>query len=313
MKFTDSEIQSTGAFLVGQLERLDPHNYDPIAEFTWSRDMPLREDVTIADEVTSFILTNYAGGFGGTGSGTKSWIRGEVTTPARVSIQMNKITTPVTPWGMEVDYTIFDLEKAMKAGRPIDKMKHDAMRMKHQLDIDTQVYMGDTELGISGLLNNSAIAKENVGAFDASTTTAEKAIKFFNSVLDAAWKNTAYNRIPDTCLIPPALFSALASQQLPNTSMNVLQYVTSNNLAVANGGSLTIRPVRWLADSSINSGKGRIVAYTRRDDVVRFPLVQIQALPVQYRDYRQIVPYYGALGGVEFVRPEMVYYADLAD
>uniref|UniRef100_UPI00402A1BAB major capsid family protein n=1 Tax=Mesosutterella multiformis TaxID=2259133 RepID=UPI00402A1BAB len=117
MKFTDSEIQSTGAFLVGQLERLDPHNYDPIAEFTWSRDMPLREDVTIADEVTSFILTNYAGGFGGTGSGTKSWIRGEATTPARVSIQMNKITTPVTPWGMEVDYTIFDLEKAMKAGR----------------------------------------------------------------------------------------------------------------------------------------------------------------------------------------------------
>ena len=30
MKFTDSEIQSTGTFLVGQLERLDPHNYDPI-------------------------------------------------------------------------------------------------------------------------------------------------------------------------------------------------------------------------------------------------------------------------------------------
>jgi hypothetical protein len=56
----------------------------------------------------------------------------------------------------------------------------------------------------------------------------------------------------------------------------------------------------------------KIVAYTKARDCVRFPLVQLQSLPVQFRDYMQIVPYYGALGAVEFVRPEMVYYGILA-
>ena len=33
-------------------------------------------------------------------------------------------------------------------------------------------------------------------------------------------------------------------------------------------------------------------------------------MPVQYRGYKQCVPYFGALGGVEFVRPELVFYGD---
>ena len=47
--------------------------------------------------------------------------------------------------------------------------------------------------------------------------------------------------------------------------------------------------------------------------MVRFPLVQLQSMPVQYRNYQQSVPYYGALGAVEIVRPEMVYYGILQD
>ena len=312
MRFTDSQIESTGAFLVGELERLDPTLYEPLADFTWSRDIDLREDVTIADEVTSFVTANYAGGFGGAGA-VKSWISGTDTTASKVAVSATKTTTPVTLWGMEVAYTIFELEKAMQAGRPIDVQKFDALKLKHQLDIDIQVYLGDDHAGVKGLLNNDgAVAKSNVGEFNPKSTTAEDALNFFNTVLDASYKATQYVRIPNTVLVPPSLFAALASKQLPNTSMNVLQFVQQNNLSVANGGSLTIRPVKWLSDKSINSGNGRVVAYTKARDVVRFPLVQLQQLPVQYRGYEQAVPYYGALGGVEFVRPEMVYYGDLA-
>lgn len=314
MRFSDAEISSTGAFLVGELERLDPTLYEPISDFTWSRDIDLREDVTIADEVTSFILSNYAGGFGGTGVGKKAWIHGPDTTPVKTSVSATKVTTPLTPWGAEVSYTIFELQKAQQVGRPIDVQKYEAMRLKHQLDIDMMVYLGDEEVGVKGLLNNdAAVMKQNVGAFTPGTTTAAEAIDYFNTVLHAAWKNTQYTRIPNTMLVTPAFFSALAQTQLPNTNMNLLQYVQANNLSVANGSSLTIRPVKWLADSSINGGAGRIVAYTKARDVVRFPLVQLQSMPVQYRDFQQCVPYYGALGGVEFVRPEMVFYGDMTE
>ena len=53
-RFTDAEISSTGAFLVGELERLDPTLYEPITDFTWGRDIDLRTDVTIADEVLDY-------------------------------------------------------------------------------------------------------------------------------------------------------------------------------------------------------------------------------------------------------------------
>lgn len=313
MRFTDAEISSTGAFMRGELERLDQELYAPLADFTWSRDIDLREDVTIADEVTSFMLANYAGGFGSIGGSGKSWIKGMDTTPARVSVETSKVTTPLTPWGMEVSYSIFELQKAMQVGRPIDVQKYDAMKFKHQLDIDQQVYMGDEGIGVKGLLNNDAVvAKSNLGSVDVKTMSADDAVKLFNEVLEASWKATQYIRIPDTILIPPALFAALASKQLPNVDKNVLEYVLQNNIAVSNGGKLTIRPVKWLNDSSINSGNGRLVAYTKARDVVRFPLVQLQSMAPQFRDFMQSVSYYGALGGVEFVRPEMVYYGDLA-
>ena len=313
MRFTDAEISSTGAFLVGELERLDQELYAPLADFTWSRDIDLREDVTIADEVTSFMLANYAGGFGSIGGSGKSWIKGMDTTPARVSVETSKVTTPLTPWGMEVSYSIFELQKAMQVGRPIDVQKYDAMKFKHQLDIAQQVYMGDEGIGVKGLLNNDAVvAKSNLGSVNVKTMSAEDAVNLFNTVLESSWKATQYIRIPDTILIPPALFAALASKQLPNVDKNVLEYVLQNNIAVSNGGKLTIRPVKWLNDSSINSGNGRLVAYTKARDVVRFPLVQLQSMAPQFRDFMQSVPYYGALGGVEFVRPEMVYYGDLA-
>ena len=310
-RFADAEtISATGAFLVGELERLDARVYEPIADFTYGRDIDLRDDVTIADEVSSFIQSEYMGGFGGTGAGKKSFIKGPDSTPARVSVSLKKVATPLTLWGMEVAYTIFELQKAMQAGRPIDAQKHSAMRMKHQLDIDTQVYVGDDEVGVKGLLNSDQVTHENVGTWTDSTDV-KTVIGYFNNILEKAWKATQYNRIPKNLLVPPAIFGKLVSTQLTNTEMNLLRYVEANNLSVANGGTLTIRPVRWLADTSLFSTP-RIVAYTKAVDVVRFPLVPIASLPVRYRNFEQAVPYFAALGGVEFVRPEMVYYADLA-
>lgn len=314
MRFTDSEIQSTGAFLQGELERLDPELYAPIADFTWSRDIDLRNDVTIADEITSFILSNYAGGFGNAGSG-KAWIKGMETATIRPSVSMTKVTTPLTPWGMEVSYSIFDLQKAMQAGRPIDTQLYDAMKLKHQLDIDMQVYLGDDAVGVKGLLNNdSVVTKSNVGTFAPGVDDPKKVLDQVNNILNEGWKATQYTRIPSTILVPPTVFSAWASTQLPNVNMNLLQFIAANNIYTATTGTqLAIRPVKWLADKSINSGKGRIVAYTKARDVVRFPLVQLQSLPVQFRGFEQAVPYFGALGGVEFVRPEMVFYGDLTE
>ena len=313
MQFTDNDIRATGAFLVGELERLDQELYTPIADFTWSRDIDLRSDVTMADELTSFILTNYHGGFGGTGVGKKSWITSDTTTPAQIGVSNTKVMNPLTPWGMEVRYSIFELMKSQQVGRSIDTQKHDAMRMKHQLDIDTQVYVGDKELGVTGLLNSDdKVTTANVGAIKADATNATQIIDIFNNVLNTAWKATSYTRVPNRILIPPKVFASLVSTQLPNTSSNLLKFVKENSITVANGGTLEILPCKWLGDETIFTTP-RMVAYTKARDVVRFPLVQLQSMAVQFKDYDQVMPYYGALGAVEIVRPEMVFYGELKD
>jgi hypothetical protein len=111
--------------------------------------------------------------------------------------------------------------------------------------------------------------------------------------------------------VPPAVFKILVGTQLPATKSNLLNFILENSLTRANGKFLEIWPVKYLADSTLFPTP-KILAYTKARDVVRFPLVQLQSLPVQFRDYQQVVPYYGALGTVELVRPEMLYYGVLA-
>jgi hypothetical protein len=38
---------------------------------------------------------------------------------------------------------VFELESAAKLGRPIDDQKLQALHLKHQMDTDEQVYVGD--------------------------------------------------------------------------------------------------------------------------------------------------------------------------
>ena len=48
-------LDSTGAFYVGELERLDQTLHQPLVAVTWGRDIDLREDVSMADETSAFL------------------------------------------------------------------------------------------------------------------------------------------------------------------------------------------------------------------------------------------------------------------
>lgn len=316
-RFVDSEtIESTGAFMQGELERLDQQIYEPISEFTYGRDIDLRQDVTIADETSSFMLSNYAGGVSGTGHGTKAWASQKDGTIPRVDVQMTKTLHPMTPWAMEVGFDVFELAKAQQVGRPIDTQKFDAMKVRHHRDIDEQVYIGDDETGATGLLNSALVDKANIGAFNLSTATAEDFMDMINDVLNAAYKNTQFIMVPERILLPPEYMEFLSKPMVIGSTplaITVGEYVRKKSLTyTATGKELEMFPCRWLSTTMAGAkfSSGRIVAYTKRKDLVRFPLVELQNTPVQFRDLKQNTIYYGALGQVEVVRPETLFYGD---
>lgn len=314
MTFDQLTIDSTGSFLIGELERLDPQLHEPLATVTWGRDIDLREDVTLADEVSSFTNSSFASPGGITPTG-KAWISTDTNAITGVALDIGKTSNPLYLWGMELKYTLPELASAQKIGRPIDTQKYDGLRLKYQMDIDEMVYIGDTTYGKFGLFNNTAVSTSNVVAGVGGTTwalkNADEILNDVNLLLNAAWTASGYAIIPSELRLPPVQFSMLVSRKVSDAgNVSILQFLRDNSLSnSANGRPLNIQPVKWLTGLGAAS-TDRMVAYTRDRDRVRYPLVPLQRTPLEYRSIYQITTYYGRLGCVEFVYPETIAYRD---
>lgn len=308
--FDRRTIDSSGAFLVGELERLDKTLHAPLSSVTWGRDIDLREDVTIADESSSFTLSNYAAS-GNPNPKGKNWIGGNATAIAGIALDINKVSLALHLWGMELGYSLPELAAAQQVGRPIDTQKYEGIKLKFQMDTDEMVYVGDADLNVPGLVNNSAITPENVTTkWNASGITPKMILDDINGLIDAVWKQSAYAACPTHLLVPPAAMAALVQPVTTAGSKSILQYVREECLALQiNGRPLEINPVKWLSAVGASSS-GRMVAYTKDPMYVRFPMVPLTRTPLEYRGVYQLTTYYGKLGEVEFVYPETVGYAD---
>ena len=109
MTFDAATIDSSGSFLIGELERLDQTLHMPLAAVTWGRDIQLREDVSIADEVSSFTNSTFAAA-GGPSPNGKSWIGKDANVIAGIQLDIGKTANPLTLWGQQIGWTIPDLD-----------------------------------------------------------------------------------------------------------------------------------------------------------------------------------------------------------
>jgi hypothetical protein len=309
MTFDQATVDSSGAFLIHELERLDQTLNLPLTSQTWSRDILLREDVSIADEISSFTNTTFAAA-GTPNANGKNWISPLATAIAGINVDIEKKGFPLELWGMELGWTVIELNAAAQVGRPIDTQKYDGMQLKWNMDTDEQVYIGDAAKGAKGLLNLSQVTPTNATKTWA-TSTADEIRASINQVLSNAWTRSAYSKVPEDLLIPPEQYSFLASTIVSSAgNQSLLTYLETNTIAYhQNGKPLSIRPVKWVKGRGVGS-TDRMVAYTNDKKFVRFPMVPLQSVPIQYRGLYQLVTYYGKLGAVEPVYPETLNYMD---
>jgi hypothetical protein len=314
-------IDGTGAFLIGELERLDQTLHDPLVAYTWSRDIDVRTDVSIADEASSFTNSSFAvtGGITPTG---KAWAGKIGNTIPDIGLDIGKTTSPLLLWAQGISFTVPELESAMKLGRPIDAQKYEGLRIKHQMDIDEQVYAGDSETGHVGLFNNPAVSTSTVsngasGSPHWAQKTPDEILADVNTLLNEVWRASGWAVIPTELRLPPQQYGYLVSQKVSQAgNFSILKFLLENNLANQNGQALNIQPVKWLIGRGAGGTPGtlgtvdRMAAYTRDVNRVRFPMTPLQRTPVEYRGLYQITTYFCKLGVVEFVYPETVGYAD---
>ncbi|MCQ4861156.1 DUF2184 domain-containing protein [Desulfovibrio desulfuricans] len=306
--FDKKTIRDAGAFFIGELERLDPELHAPLASVTWGRDIDLREDVVLGDELSSFTNSSFAAA-GGIYANGINWVGKDSTAIAGMAVSIDKTSKPLRLWGQEIGFSVQELAAAQRVGRPIDLQKFDGLKLKHQMDIDQMVYLGDEVVGATGLCNNASITPmDETKTWEASTPL--EILKSINRVLEAAWEQTGFAVLPDRLLVPPMAMSKLTQPITDAGSKSVLQYVREQCLCnTVNGRLLDIAPVKHLSGAG-QGQKDRMVAYTKNRQYVRYPLVPLQHTPVEYRGLYQVTTYYAALGELEFVYPETVAYAD---
>ncbi|MCY1293693.1 hypothetical protein D9M70_429610 [compost metagenome] len=283
----------------------------PLASVTWSRDIDLREDVSIADETSSFTNSSFAAAGGASPNG-KSWIGKDASAIAGIALDIGKTPNPLTLWGMQIGWTIPELESAQKLGRPVDQQKFAGMQLKHNMDVDEQVYIGDGVIGVTGLVNATAVTNvSNAVTGSWGTATPAQMLADLNEMLNSAWAAAAYAVCPDRVLIDPLNYGRLVSTLVSSAgNISILEFLRQNSLSNAiNGRPLDIFPSKWLTGRGA-AGANRMVAYTKDPHRVRFPLVPLQRTPLEYRDIRQLTTYFGRLGVVEVVYPETIAYRD---
>jgi hypothetical protein len=328
LTFDRATIDGTGAFLNGELERLDQTLHMPLVSYTWMRDIDLREDVSNADEVSSFTNSSFAAapgisGQGGLSSG-KSWAGKNTNAITGIQLDIGKTANPLTIWAMELSWSLPELASAEKLGRPIDAQKYEGLKLKWNMDTDAQVYVGDAELSFKGLFNNDANVTHNAVAVGAggstlwSAKTPQEILNDVNTLLTNTWSSSGWAVIPDQLRLPPDQYSYLVANIVSNAgNISILEFLKLNNLVKSSTGrELNIQPVKWLIGGGSGgtlgtaNGHNRMVAYNKEVQYVRFPMTLLQRTPIENRGLYQITTYWNRLGVIEFVYPATVQYAD---
>jgi len=312
--FDKATVDSTGAFLIGELERLDPEIHLPLVDCQWSRDVDVRKDVTIGDEFTSFTLSKFANA-GGSNSNGISWAGKNTTAESNIMVDIEKKSTPLGLWAAQISWSIVELEQSIRLNRPIDSDKLQGLNLKWNMDMDNLAYKGDASISSTGLHNNATVTVSNAanGASGSSTwasKTPAEILADINAALTAQWSSTGFALPANRILVSPAAFGKLLQPVSNAGNTSILSYVLENNIAKANGGmNIEIYASKWLTGAGVG-GKDRMVVYRKDYGVARLPYTDLAFLAPQPDGLYQKVSYYGKVGALEVVRPEAIAYVD---
>lgn len=312
---------STLAYYINQLENFDPTLHEPLVAVSWGRDIKLRPGITMANESTSFTRQAFAGigtltNAAAPAGGNMPWISKESTAIANVQVNGQKVVLPLRALAREVAYSSIELDRSQLTQQPIDTQQLNALNMLYQMNVDQMVYVGSTDVGATGLLNDANVTAETVANGVSGSPlwinkTPTEILADVNTLLKNSWAAAAYAVCPSSLRLPPAQFSLLSSQLISSAgSQSVLEFLKKNSIALSiNGRELDIQPIKWLAGAG-SGPSDRMMVYTNELNYVRFPMVPVRRETAYYQGIMFHAPYVWAFGQVEFVYTETVRYAD---
>jgi hypothetical protein len=281
----DAAIASGGAFLVSELEKLDPKLREPLTSVTYPRDV---EIVTgggwVETESKMNVEYGVTGGLSGAmGGGAANAIR-------VMQANLSKDVYPVFPYEISLMVKFIDAQRSDLLGRSLEQLYDDGIRLDYDKYMDMNTYRGQSRYGTSGLVNDPAVTAAQVadgesGDTEWSAKTPDEILADVNGAIVACWAAAGYDQeaIPNHILIPPGQYADIVSRKVSEAgNVSVLSYLLDNNIAKQKGVSLFIGDCRFCAGAG-TGGTDRMVAYVNKkrfvSESVLVPLGRVMTQP----------------------------------
>jgi len=218
------------------------------------------------------------------------------------------------------EWNLEEVNQSALYGIPLNDVKAMSSSQSIERLLNTIAMVGSTEKNWTGLVNSPAVSRVDVAATGTgsstfwSAKTNDQILQDINDLLGSIRDNTAEVEWADSLRLPPEAFRLLNNRRLGagDGVLNLLDYLRKNNVYTAETGQqLDIQPLRELSSASQDGG-GRMVAYRRDEEVLRFHLPMprrvLQPRQKSIMGFEQGV--IARTGGTEIRLPGAVAYAD---
>lgn len=229
----------------------------------------------------------------------------------RVDTLGTKKSVQVHSLGDSYGYSIQEIRRAARANFNLDARRAMAARRGIEEKQDHLAWFGDSKAGLKGFVNAEGIteyvAANGLGGGKLwSGKTADEILADVVGIITAAPESTNGKEVPDTLILPLALYNKLAYTPYgSNRDKTLLTFIRENYP--------TLTRIDWVQDlvGAGASGTNRVMAYTR-DPLkveVQIPL-RLEQLPPERKGMEYSVICHQRTGGTIVYYPQSVVFCD---
>lgn len=266
--------------------------------------------------IVTFVSTMY---------GKADWYSSGAKDIQKANVGRDKSETKVHMASVGYGYDLEEVGQAALMGIQLNPGKANAARRAYTEFMWNVTLTGDTDKGLSGLINQSGVSAGTAPADGTSsattwfngagvqTKTSAQIVRDFNGVITGIYTGSSTVEMADTVLLPHTTLAQLAATpRSDNTDETLLSFILRTNIYTQmTGQQLTIRGVLGLDTAGAGDTK-RMVAYANREDVAKLHLpMPHKFLPVWQDGPTSFeIPGIFRTGGVEVMRPGAFRYLD---
>lgn len=308
-------IASGQAFLVSELEKRDTLVRTPLTSFTYGRDLPIRVGGGWDEYVSAMQV-----GYGVTGgSGNLGHAAGANGIPmVQANFDKGIFKTHLVAAGTRVMWV--DMQRGNLTGRNMDTLLRDGLRLAYDKHLDQNAYVGFTDYGTTGLINDPDVVATTAATGAGGTTTfktktPDEILADINTAILDAWEASEYDldAVPNHIIMPYEQFNYLATTKVSQLAeKTILTFLLENNVATANGSDLFIGATAWCKGAGTGT-TDRMAVYCNKERYVAMdelvPLTRAMTSP-NTKDFCYDTAYAANVSEVEVFYSQTIAYVD---